>query len=540
MRPPAAEPQQAPVVPRRAPPRSDIDLVTLRGRRRIARPRVLDVDITIVGSGPAGLAAATTLAKEAPHARVVVLEAGRDLEARPCPVDMGRRCRGCGGTCNVVSGFGGCLHYGDAAKLSLVPSGRRLLEKYGDEEARALSEEALGLLLERVEGVGPNTTVLRPTPELPENVRAIFERWGIEVRQYPVVVVGESALAEVLRRFRRELGETTTVETNVRLCHIAPSPDGGFRLTATGKDELLDIRTKHVISCTGRKGIADTHRMLADLGIAFRDPRPSVGVRFEMSARYLRSIGRLHPDLKISRRSGAGPKVKTFCFCGGENGGRIKVTNYQDAFGAPILTLDGHETCERRRGSRELSANFGLLCQADRPVADIRAFVDRVRESTPHAARGRIAVQRLSDFRRRRAGTPVASLRAELPFEPSIEDMIDAPLHELFTVEEHAALIEAFWNVMRPILEVEGLSIPPASLEDEVLVLGPEIEFLWREPELDAFHETSVDGFFIAGDSAGIAQGIIQAMMQGIRTARTIAARTALRLPPAATAEVSR
>ena len=92
-------------------------------------------------------------------------------------------------------------------------------------------------------------------------------------------------------------------------------------------------------------------------------PDFSCGVRFEMRSDYLRATGLSHPDFKVTQRDGMPNKVKTFCFCGGTNGGRVKFTHYQDAFGEPIITLDGHETLERESTGRPLAGNFGLLCQ---------------------------------------------------------------------------------------------------------------------------------------------------------------------------------
>lgn len=74
----------------------------------------MKVDTVIVGMGPAGLGTALGLRRTAPQEKVLLIDKGRPLTRRACPADLGKLCRGCGETCNVVSGFGGSMHVGDA------------------------------------------------------------------------------------------------------------------------------------------------------------------------------------------------------------------------------------------------------------------------------------------------------------------------------------------------------------------------------------------------------------------------------------------
>src|ERR1051326_4015499 len=96
-----------------------------------------DVDVLVIGAGPGGIAAADLLSGSG--ARVLLVDAGRPYQRRACPVDMGRSCHGCRNVCNVISGFGGSIHFGDGVKLSRFPSGRRLAELLGEGGAERLS-----------------------------------------------------------------------------------------------------------------------------------------------------------------------------------------------------------------------------------------------------------------------------------------------------------------------------------------------------------------------------------------------------------------
>ncbi|MEU8963504.1 hypothetical protein AB0C89_17605 [Streptomyces sp. NPDC048491] len=380
-------------------------------------------NVVIAGAGPAGLACAHALRTRDPALSVLLVEAGRTYRKRPCPVDRGHSCTGCGGVCNVVSGFGGCLHYGDGAKLSLLPSGRRLVPHLGAERADALCAEAYAWL----------TAPLSARPALtgqglsPRAVTAFAEH-DLEIREYPVAVLGESALREVIEGVHDELDPQITTWYMSEVTDASPRKDGGLRLRVDSRAGGRQVSADQLVLATGRRGVTATAALLRSLGVPLTPPEVSVGVRIEMAARLLAGIGDEHPDLKISQHQDIEHKVKTFCFCGGPGdggGGRIKFTHYHDAFGSRVITLDGHETTERAvAGGRPLAGNFGLLCQP-RGRGDAEqaraSFLDTYRRLND----GRPFVQSLRAFLSRADSTETwPELRARMPFEPSVDDLV--------------------------------------------------------------------------------------------------------------------
>lgn len=477
-------------------------------------------DAVVVGAGPAGLAAVLSVAESDPSARVLLLEGGRRHTMRPCPVDHGLACSGCAGVCNVVSGFGGSMHYGDGVKLSMPPSGKRLLELMGEQPAVDLAKWAMETM----------TAPLEERPDargddIGEETRGSFARHGLTVKEYAVTTLGESDLRTVLESLHDSVDRSVDYRHHSRVAAVTEFEDG-FKVTYTsfGRDYTVDAA--NVVFATGRAGLTSTQVMLKDLRVQSRPPRPSVGVRFEMPAQHLATVGYVHPDVKVSSLSATQIKAKSFCFCGGSNGGRIKFTRYQSEFPFDVITLDGHETLERESGDRPLAANFGLLVQGPEAgsVEDAefqRQIFGRYRE----LSRGRPAVQTLRSFVEGVCDKRTwPEIMAQLPFEPSVADLTSAPVHELFTDFQRRTLSEEFNRFMAPILELE-YGDQPSRLLDEVIVIGLEAEFLWDEVAVSAAAETSVPGIFVAGDAAGLAQGIIQAMMLGAAAGREIARR---------------
>ncbi|WP_280716779.1 hypothetical protein [Kitasatospora sp. MAP5-34] len=297
--------------------------------------------------------------------------------------------------------------------------------------------------------------------------------------------------------------------------------------TARGERQLT---CDHLVLATGRRGVTSTTALLQGLGVPTELPDISVGVRLEMAVELLEAIGEEHPDLKVSQLDHA-QKIKSFCFCGGPNGGRIKLTNYQDAFGDPVITLDGHETTERVRGIRALASNFGLLCQVQGRGNALEArdsFIATYRE----LAGGRPFTQSLRAFMDRTSdGAGWPQLEARMPFQPSVLDLTVGRVDKLFTDAEHAGLAAGFRRFMGSILTHTGRALTVEDILDDVLVVGPEMEFLWNRPAIDA--DCKVPGLpvYVVGDSAGIAQGIVQAAMMGIAAGRAIATTAGPALP---------
>ena len=71
-------------------------------------------DVAVVGGGPAGVMTAYELIEKRPDLRVLVLESGKDIYHRVCPISAGmfKSCIGCK-PCSIMRGFGGAGAFSD-------------------------------------------------------------------------------------------------------------------------------------------------------------------------------------------------------------------------------------------------------------------------------------------------------------------------------------------------------------------------------------------------------------------------------------------
>ena len=78
----------------------------------------MNYDVIIVGAGPAGIFTAYELKKQKPQSKILLIEAGKQIDKRHCPKDRTNVCVSCKPYCHITSGFSGAGAFSDG-KLSL-------------------------------------------------------------------------------------------------------------------------------------------------------------------------------------------------------------------------------------------------------------------------------------------------------------------------------------------------------------------------------------------------------------------------------------
>jgi len=95
-------------------------------------------DVIIIGSGPAGIFAAIELLRQSEDTKILIIEKGKDLQHRICPMKMKNiSCMTCP-ECALLSGWGGAGAFSDG-KLTLSSEvGGRLKDYIGIEKTEEL------------------------------------------------------------------------------------------------------------------------------------------------------------------------------------------------------------------------------------------------------------------------------------------------------------------------------------------------------------------------------------------------------------------
>ncbi len=452
-------------------------------------------DVIIVGAGPAGIFTALELVKQKPELKILMLEKGKDITKRVCPVaEHKMSCANCA-TCSITSGFGGAGAFSDG-KLTLTTRFGGMLGEY-------IGEEALSELIEYVDNIYLEYGAVKEVfgdendPRV-ENIKR--QAAAAELLLVPARIrhLGTERCYQILERFRIWLGERIEIITNCEVAEVIVE-NNQFR-GVKGVDGREWFGTYGVV-VPGRDG-ADWFATEADrLGLESIVNPVDIGVRVEVPAEVFSKITDVVYESKFifySRQFD--DRVRTFCM---NPYGAVVVEN-----NSGLMIVNGHSYQSKRTNN----TNFALLVS--------KTFTEPFKEPLKYGksiARlanmlgGGVIVQRLGDLQDGRRSTEARIKRGLV--QPTLNDATPGDLSLVLPHRYVVSLLEM----------LEALDkVAPGVNSRHTLLYGVEVKFYSNRIKLDNELRTTVDGLWAAGDGAGITRGLVQASAAGVITARSI------------------
>ena len=472
-------------------------------------------DVIVVGAGPSGVFLAYEMIQLDKTKKVLLIEQGKKVENRYCPIEKAGQCAKCKPMCNITCGFSGAGAFSDG-KLSLyndedddIYVGGSLHKYVGIENTKKLIDYTDKIYLKF--GADPKLEGI----DYRNEVKKIYDKakkQDINLVNIPIRHLGTEKSHELYGKIENYLLENNIdilFETQVSDLIVDNSRIKGVKIRPSkyayddsfNEDEI--ITSNKVVIAVGRKGanwlvsMCNKHNIETSSGIV------DIGVRYELPDSIMKDINKYMYEAKfIARPYPFKDKVRTFC----QNPSGFVSTEVYDN---NITLVNGHSYKERKSTNTNLAilVSHNFEYPFNRPIE----YGRNVAKNLNALGNGNIVVQRLGDIYRGKR-----TWKKEL-----IKNSVTPTLKTAVAGDITFALgYRTMTNILQFIAAldkvVEGFGHP------DNLLYGPEIKFYSNKITINDKFETSIKGLYSIGDGGGLTRGLMMASASGIQTARNI------------------
>jgi len=450
-------------------------------------------DVIIVGAGPAGIFAALEFI-EKDGVSVLMIEKGRDIEKRRCPMKIKEiSCNACP-ECGLLSGWGGAGAYSDG-KLSLSSEVGGFLKNY-------IPEEEVQKLISYVDSVylrfgAPKESYGENREELARISREAAKH-GLLFVPSRIRHIGTDRAKGLLKRMREHLNKKVEVLFDTEVVQVLLD---GTKVKGVKLENGKELEAAHVILAPGREGSKWLEDEIKRLDLSVSANPVDLGVRVEVPAPVMEHLTEVTYEPKFIYYSKSfDDRVRTFCV----NPHGEVVKEYLKG----IWTVNGHSYAKKKTAN----TNFALLVSTTftEPFHEPTQYGRHIATLANFLGQG-VIVQRLGDLMVGRRSTSDRMSRSTV--QATLKDATPGDLSFVIPYRYLSDIIEM----------LEALDkLAPGVASRHTLLYGVEVKFYSVRPKLTNHLETEIENLFAVGDGAGVSRGLVQASASGIIAAREI------------------
>lgn len=472
-------------------------------------------DLVVVGAGPSSIFLAYELVQLNKYKNILLIEQGKRVEKRNCPIERIGQCAKCKPLCDITCGFSGAGAFSDG-KLSLynpedddIHIGGILHEYIGVEETKKIIDYTDKIYLEfgadkKLEGINYK-----------EEVKKIYNRAkkeGINLIDIPIRHLGTEKsheLYEKIEKYLEEKGVTMLFETAVCDLMIDNGKITGVKTKPSkyvedqNYEQIEKIYSNNVVLAVGRKGANWLSDMCQKHGINTKAGIVDIGVRYELPDEVMADINKYMYEGKFIGRPGPfKDKVRTFC----QNPSGFVSTEVYDN---KLTLVNGHSYKEKK----SKNTNLALLVSHhfNYPFNKPIEYGRNIAENLNALGAGNVLVQRLGDIRRGKRTWEHELARNTV--EPTLKSAVPGDITFALGYRTMSDIL-GFIGTLDKV--IEGFANP------DNLLYAPEIKFYSNQVNINNEFETNIKGLYSIGDGGGMTRGLMMASCSGIQMARIL------------------
>ncbi len=479
-------------------------------------------DVIIVGAGPSGIFCAYELIEKKQAQNVLLIEQGRNIKNRQCPIQKVKKCLHCKPYCNITSGFSGAGAFSDGKLLSYHLSmfnngddmylggngGSYIKNYYSSDEIRELLKYTDDVYLKF--GAEPHLEGIENRDEIAK-LQKKAEKEKLSLVDIPLRHLGtekSQQLYTMLQDHLEENGINILYDTSVKDIIVKDGIAVGVETYSAYDAEKEDKKITQyygdkIVMAIGRKGadwlaeICEKHSIKTEVGSV------DIGVRYELADCVMEKVNKLLYEGKfIGRTPTYGDKVRTFC----QNpSGFVSAEVYKNN----LMLVNGHSYKDKKSNN----TNLAILVSHhfNYPFNKPLEYGINVAENVNKLGAGGILVQRLGDINRGRRTWQEDLDKNKI--RPTLESAVAGDITYAIGYRTMTDILEFIKSVDKV---VEGFANP------ENLLYAPEIKFYSNTVVVDRNFETNIKNLFSIGDGGGLTTGLMMASASGVQMARNL------------------
>lgn len=469
-----------------------------------------DYDIIVVGMGPSAIFLAYELIQKNEAKNILLIDEGKPVEKRNCPIEKVGECLKCKPFCNITSGFSGAGAFSDG-KLSLYNEededlyvGGNLHKYIGVEKTKRLIDYTDDIYLKfgadkKLEGIEHKEEITK--------LKKKAKKEDITLIGIPIRHLGTEKSHEIYKKIQdhlQENGINMLYETIVTDLIVENEKIKGVKIKNANKPtEVTELTAKKVVLAVGRKGadwlvnMCDKHNIKTEPGTV------DIGVRYELKDEVMAKVNKyLYEGKFISRPYPFRDKVRTFC----QNpSGFVSEEVYDDN----LSLVNGHSYKDKKSKNTNLAilVSHNFKDPFDKPIEYGKNIAKNVNE----LGNGTVLVQRLGDIYRGKRTWSEELENNEV--EATLKSAVPGDITFAIGYRTMTDILQ-FINAMDKV--VEGFADP------HNLLYAPEIKFYSNKVLIDSNFETSIKDLYCIGDGGGMTRGLMMASAAGVQMARNL------------------
>ena len=467
-------------------------------------------DIIIVGMGPSSIFCAYELLKLNSNKKILLIEKGKRIEDRFCPIKKSGKCIRCKPICNIIGGFSGAGAFSDGKLLSYHLSSYNIdnddiyiggkddsfIKKYySSKEIKEYMKYVDDIYLSfgasnKLEGITRVDEII----DLQEKAK----KQKLNLVDVPIRHLGTEKAHELFYKIEKFLEDKVYMIFEEEVTDLLVKDKKVYGVKCREKNFFAE----KVIIAVGVDGSSNFKEICNKYNIKCRNGYMDIGIRYELKDEVMDYVNDLLYESKII---GYGPykdKIRTYC----QNpSGFVTPETYDNG----CTLVNGHAYKDRKSNNTNLAILVSYKFNKD--LKSPLEYGFNIAKKANMLSNGFAIVQRFCDLINNKATTKSKIIRNSV--EPTLTEIYP---YDLGLVLDYRTIL----NIIDFIKRVD--KIIPGFANSDNLLYGPEIKFYGNEVIVDKNFETSLSNLYSIGTGGGLTIGLMMASVSGVIMARRL------------------